>query len=166
MSTVPIRKSVTDLTLADLATSPVWQFALDEEGVEGQDETTVRPCSVDGALDPSAGMFVVRARFALADGTLMSGYLTPPVQGKAGLSTFQPRIITPAGQVAFWCGMIVPDAARIAKSYARLGKADASQVFPLRFESAVPLKCGTIKGEIPGFLVLVDFKTRQTRVVQ
>jgi hypothetical protein len=34
------------LTLADLATSSVWEFALDEEGVEGQDETTVRPYAV------------------------------------------------------------------------------------------------------------------------
>ncbi len=82
------------------------------------------------------------------------------------ISTFQPIIIMPAGRVAFWCGMIVPDAATIAKSYARLGKADATQVFPLRFESAVPLKCGAVKGQIPGFLVLVDFKTMQTRVVQ
>jgi hypothetical protein len=157
---------VVNLTLADLATSPVWEFALDEEEVEGQDETTVRPYAADGPLDPSVGMFVVRARFALADGTLMSGYLTPPVQGEAGLSTFQPIVITPAGQVVFWCGMIVPDAATIAESYLRLGKTDASKVFPLRFESAVPLKCGTIKGQIPGFLVLVDFKTMRTRVVQ
>jgi hypothetical protein len=157
---------VADLTLADLAASSVWKFALDEEGVEGQDETTVKPYAVDGPLDPSAGMFVVRARFALADGTLMSGYLTPHAQGEAGLSTFQPIIITPAGQVTFWCGMIAPDAATIARSYARLGKADASQVFPLRFESAVPVRGGTIKGQIPGFLILVDFKTMQTRVVQ
>src|SRR5207302_3482510 len=166
LSTVPIRKSVADLPLADLAGWSRWAFALDEEGVEGQDETTVRPYAVDGPLDPAAGMFVVRARFGLADGTLMSGYLTPPVQGEADLSTFQPIIITPAGQVVFWCGMIVPDAATIAENYARLGKADASQVFPLRFESAVPLKCRAIKGQIPGFLVLIDFKTMQTRVVQ
>ena len=166
MSTVPIRKSVADLTLADLATSSVWEFALDEEGVEGQDETTVRPYPLNGPLDPSSGMFVARARFALADGTLMSGYFTPPEQGLTGLGTFQPIIITPTGQVAFWCGMLAPDAAAIAECYARLGKEDASQVFPLHFESAVPLKCGTIRGHVPGFLVLVDFKTMQTRVLQ
>jgi hypothetical protein len=166
VSTVPIRKSVVSLTLADLATSPVWEFALDEEDVEGQDETTVRPYAVDGPLDPAAGMFVVRARFALADGTLMSGYLTPPVQGEAGLNTFQPIVVTPVGHVVFWCGKIVPDAATIAENYLRFGKTDASKVFPLRFESAVPLKCGTIKGQVPGFVVLVDFKTMRTRVVQ
>ena len=166
MSAARIRKSVADLTLADLAASSVWEFALDEEGVEGQDETTVKPCTVDGPLDPASGMFVAHARFALADGTLMSGYFTPPVRGEAGLSTFQPVIITPSGQVIFWWGTIAPDDTMIAQSYARLGKAGASQVFPLRFESAVPLKYGTIKGEVPGFLLLVDFKTMRTRVIQ
>jgi hypothetical protein len=166
VSDAPIRKSVVDLTLADLVASPVWEFALDEEGVEGQDETTVRPRTVDGSLDPASGMFVARARFALADGTIMSGYFTPPVQGEADLGTFQPVIITPTGQVIFWCGMIVPDDAMIAQSYARLGKTGASQVFPLHFESAVQLKYGTIKGEVQGFLVLVDFKTMRTRVIR
>jgi len=37
------RKQVYDLTLADLQAAPVWEFALDEEGVAGQDEATVRP---------------------------------------------------------------------------------------------------------------------------
>jgi hypothetical protein len=157
---------VVDLKLQDFTISSVWEFALDEEGIEGQDETTVRPYAVDGPLDPSAGMFVVRARFALADGTLMSGYLTPPVQGDAGLSTLQPVIIAPEGQVAFWCGMVAPNAATIGESYRRLAKADASQVFPLRFESAVPLKCGAIKGQVPGFVILRDLKTMQTKVVQ
>jgi len=99
VSTVALRKSVVNLTVADLATSPVWEFAIDEEGVEGQDETTVRPYPVAGHLDPSAGMFVVRANFVLADETPMSGYLTPPVQGETGLSTYQPVVITPAGQI-------------------------------------------------------------------
>lgn len=62
--------------------------------------------------------------------------------------------------------MIVPDAAEIAESYLRLGKANASKVFPLRFESVVPLKSGTVKGEIPGFIILVDFTTMHTRIVQ
>jgi hypothetical protein len=39
----PVRKPVYDLTLADFDAAPVWEFALDEEGVAGQDEATVRP---------------------------------------------------------------------------------------------------------------------------
>src|SRR5947209_5549936 len=151
MSTLAIRKSVAALTLADLTNSPAWEFAIDEEGVEGQDGTTVRPYPVAENLDPSAGMFVVRANFNLADGSPMPGYLTPPVQGEIGVGTYQPVVITPTGQVGFWCGIIVPDAAAIAENYRRLGKTSSSKVFPLRFESEVPLKSGTVSGEIAGF---------------
>jgi len=165
MSTSRIRKQVSDLTDADFSLSAVWEFALDEEGEEGQDEATVRPYAVSGALDPAAGMFVIRARFALADGTVMRGYLTPPVQGDSTLATLQPIIISPAGQVIFWCGMIVPTAQQITESYMRLGKWSASGVFPIRFESAAPLREMQVRGEIPGFVILEDFSTMRTRVV-
>jgi hypothetical protein len=69
-----IRRQVYELTLDDLSKFPVWEFALDEEGEEGQDEATVRPYEVTGALDPSDGMFVVRASFTLADDSKMQGY--------------------------------------------------------------------------------------------
>jgi hypothetical protein len=42
----PVRKPVYDLTLADFDAARVWEFALDEEGVAGQDEATVRPYEV------------------------------------------------------------------------------------------------------------------------
>lgn len=54
------RKAVTDLTPADLDTFPVWEFALDEEGVEGQDETWVRPLNMP---------VVPRNRYSLLVGT-------------------------------------------------------------------------------------------------
>src|SRR2546426_6168227 len=100
-----IRKQVYLLTLADLEKYPVWEFALDEEGEEGQDEATVRPYEVSQALDPSHGMFVVRASFTFADGSKMDGYLTPPVQGNDTPGTLQPVIVTTAGQVGLWCGI-------------------------------------------------------------
>jgi hypothetical protein len=165
MNTNQFRKQVSDLTDADFSLSAVWEFALDEEGEEGQDEATVRPYAVSGALDPTTGMFVVRARFALADGTVMRGYLTPPVQGDSTLATVQPIIVTPAGQVIFWCGMIVPTAQQISESYLRLRKSSASEVFPIRFESAVQLRDTQIRGEIPGFMILEDFKTMRTRTI-
>jgi hypothetical protein len=49
MKAQKIRKSVTALTLEDLREHSVWEFALDEEGEPGQDETTVRPYE-SGAL--------------------------------------------------------------------------------------------------------------------
>ena len=165
MSTAKIRKQVYGLSMSDFERSSVWEFALDEEGEEGQDEATVRPYRLNGALDPSEGMFVVRARFVLADGTLMQGYLTPPVQGESSLGTLQPIILTPHGQVSFWCGIIAPEPGDITASYAHLGKSSPSQVFPLRFEADVPLVGGALRGEVPGFIVLEDISSRRTRVV-
>jgi hypothetical protein len=165
MSGTRIRKQVYDLTVADLEQHGVWEFALDEEGEEGQDEATVRPYKVRGPLDPSEGMFIVRARLSLADGTQLKGYMTPPVQGDSSLGTLQPAVVVDGGQVSFWCGMLEPEPGHIAASYARLGKSAASQVFPLRFESDVALVGGPITGELPGFMVLEDFKTMRTKVI-
>jgi hypothetical protein len=165
MSAERIRRQVYELTPSDLERFPVWEFALDEEGEEGQDEATVRPYEPNGPLDPADGMFIVRASLTLSDGTRLKGYLTPPVQGEMGLSTLQPAVVVPSGQVSFWCGMIVPPPTHIAKSYTLLGKASPAQVFPLRFESDVSLVGGPIVGDVPGFLILEDFKTMRIRVI-
>jgi hypothetical protein len=165
MSATSIRRQVYDLTPADLERFPIWEFALDEEGEEGQDEATVRPYEVSGPLDPADGMFIVRASLTLADGSRLKGYVTPPVQGEAGLSTFQPAVVVPEGQVSFWCGMVVPPPEHLTKSYSLLGKTLPTQVFPLSFESDVALVGGPVAGEVPGFMVIEDFATMRTRVV-
>jgi hypothetical protein len=159
-----VRKQVYELTLDDLSKSPVWEFRLDKDGAQGQNEATVRPFTARGPLDPADRMFVVRAVFTLADGSKMHGYFTPPVRGQEGIGTLQPIIVTERGQVRFWCGTAAPDTKRLAQSYELLGK-DAARVFPLRFESAVELISGPAKGSVPGFLVLEDFQTRKTRTV-
>ena len=66
---VRVRKQVYELTLEDLSRFPIWEFKLDEEGEEGSDESTVRPYTASGPLDPKERMFVVRAVFTLADGS-------------------------------------------------------------------------------------------------
>lgn len=165
MNTNDIRRQVYELSPDDLERYAVWEFALEEEGNEGQDEATVRPYPVNGLIDPADGMFVVRARLTLADGTAFIGYVTPPVQGETGLGTFQPAVVVPGGQVSFWCGIVAPSMEHISSCYVLMGKASASQVFPLTFESDVPLTCGPVVGSVPGFLVVDDLKTMRTRVV-
>jgi hypothetical protein len=159
-----VRKQVYELTLHDLNTFPIWEFKLDEEPEDSQDESTVQPCVSSGPLDPADRMFVVRAVFILADGSRMKGYLTPPGRGHAGVGTLQPIIVTDRGQVRIWCGTAAPGPERLARSYELLGK-DAGRVFPLRFESDVELADGPVRGNVPGFLVLEDFQTRKTRTV-
>jgi hypothetical protein len=153
------------LSLEDFDRFEVWEFALDEETEEGQDETTVRPFEFEGALDPSEGMFVIRASFTLADGTTMKGYLSPPFQGDDSLGTLQPIIVAPGGHVLFWCGRVSITAEDIAANYRRLGKVSPEQVFPVRFKSEVSLVDGPVTGELPGFIVVEDPKSMRTRIL-
>jgi hypothetical protein len=159
-----IRKQVYELTLDDVSQFPVWEFALDEEGEEGQDEATMRPCEISGALDPSDGIFIVRATFTLADGTKMCGFLTPPVPCDAGFGRLQPVIITDRGQVSFWHGVLAPDTQSLAQSYGKLGR-DAGNTFPVQVISDVELVGAPVRASIEGFIVLEDWRTGKTRTV-
>jgi hypothetical protein len=159
-----VRKQVYELTLQDLATFPVWEFRLDEEGEEGRDESTVRPYAIAGPLECGEPMFVVRAVFTLADGSRMQGYFTPPRGQDGTLGTLPPIIVTERGQVRFWCGTAAPGVKRLAQNYAYLGK-QAKQVFPVRFESDVELAGGPVRNTVPGFVVLEDFESRKTRAI-
>jgi len=162
-----LRKQVYELTSEDLLEYAVWEFALDEEGEEEQDEATVRPFNYDGALDPSWGSFVIRAVFELADGTKLSGYLTPPPRGleDEGLGLVQPCVTGRDTQISFWCGIIELSRNEISSIYARLGKASAAEIFPIRFASDVELAGGAVTGEIPGFLVLDRTNFTDVRIV-
>jgi hypothetical protein len=154
-----IRKQCYELTPSDLSTWPAWEFALDEEGEPGQDEATVRPYTFSGALDPSNGMFIVAATFWLADGTIEHGFVTPAPAGGDNFGRIQPQIVTKRGQVGFWLGVGKPDPKR---AYATLGR-DAASVFPIRFESTVPLVGFKVTGTLHGFLCLEgDFNTVRT----
>lgn len=72
--TLETRKPVHQLTLADLTTFPVWEYALDEEGVEGRDETWVRP--VDTPVVPKDGYTLVSADFTASCGRTFAGFVT------------------------------------------------------------------------------------------
>jgi hypothetical protein len=146
-----LRKQVTDLTLADLRETPVWQFALDEEGEPGQDEETLKPCPEVEEVDPKEGIFVVATSFQAADGTRFSGYATP-VAADEDLSE-QPTIITETGFVNFWRGMAFDEQkldAAIAESYEAL-KTSPAELFPLRWQMDVRVNGGSSKGELHGF---------------
>ena len=143
-----IRKQVYKLSLSDFKEFPVWEFALDEEGEEGQDEATVKPFEFRDSLDPSTGMFVVEAEFILADGTMMQGYLSPAPQNELGY--IQPIIITEKRQISFWSGIRQPSQEVISSQYTLLGKSP-EQVFPLTFKSKVDIIGGPVQGIINGF---------------
>ena len=146
-----IRKQVYELTFDDISIFPIWEFALDEEGENGQDELTVRPYPLSGSLDPNKGIFIVRADFKLADDTSMSGYITLPEKSDKSLGSIQPVIITEKGQVSFWKGNKKPSRKSILESYNRLGK-QKNSVFPIHFKSSLTIPAVKIEGFIRGFL--------------
>jgi hypothetical protein len=158
-----IRKQVYELSLEDFGAFPVWEFAADEEGVENQDEATVRPVETSRSVDPSTNTCVVLALFKLADGSAAHGYVTPSLD-RSDLGAVQPVIVTSQGQVGLWCGAIAPSSDQINRNYAVLSKTRET-VFPLSFASAVDIHGGEISGTVTGFLVLEDWRTGKVRVV-
>ena len=154
-----IRKQVYDLKLEDFEEHPVWEFALDEEGEEGQDEATVRPYSSAEPANPEDGTLLVKACFTLADGTTMYGCLTPPFGEFSGMGTIQPQIITPEGPVSFWFGVFKPTDEDLEQCYKRLART-AERIFPLRFQSEVEIVGSPVNGELDGFLY-VEMKTEK-----
>lgn len=145
-----IRKQLYELTLCDLAKWPAWQFALDEEGIEGQDEATVRPIEEDPPYDPERGMMVVAATFRLADGSGADGYFYPQPGGTREPGLVSPVIIAGEAQVGFWYGLQEPDRVEIARAYRILGR-PAGRVFPIECEPTVELTTGPARLTIPGF---------------
>lgn len=146
-----LRKQVTDLTPEDLRETPVWEYALDEEGEPGQDEETLRPCPGVEKVDPKKGIFVVATSFQAADGTRFSGFATPVVTEED--HSEQPTIITDTGFVNFWRGMAFDERKldeAIAAGYDALKRSPA-ELFPLHWEMGVRVKGGSSKGELRGF---------------
>jgi hypothetical protein len=143
-----VRKQVYDLTPGDLARYPIWEHALDEEGVEGQDEATVKPRPDLTEADPGDGMLVVRAEFAANDGTRYEGYVYPSFEDD--LRYVQPTIVTDSGRVSLWFGAFPPREGRIEESYALLGTT-ADQLFPLSYRAVVEHTGAKLEVTITGF---------------
>jgi hypothetical protein len=145
-----------------LTARPAWIFAADEVGRPDQDEATVRPYT-PRPIDPGDGLLVVRAIFRLADGTELTGYVSPIPSGEPPtLGAVQPVILGPSGQIPLWFGMAPLPPERVAGLLAALGRS-ARQVFPLRYRSDVPLADRPIEGQVEGFGYLARGRVAWTR---
>ena len=91
-ATLKTRKPVDKLTAGDLVAFPIWEFASDEEDVEGQDETWVRPV---GRKQVPAGAYsqLVASDFTTACGVKLQGFMT----------------VTTANEIEISAGAIVGD---------------------------------------------------------
>lgn len=155
------RKQLFDLTLQDIMQYPSWEFALNEEDIEGQDEQTVRPHSSSPPLDPNDAYLVVRTSFRLSDGTVFKGIIKP-VQLKGSIMKpllpidLFPVILTDRGRVDFWYGMTKPPINEISTNYTILGKENPVDVFPIQFSSDVDIVNGISEGTLEGFMYTED----------
>lgn len=155
-----IRKQVYELTVQDFLEYAIWEFCLDEEGVEGQDEATVRPTTKSELTDELPGACVLAARVRFADGSSSAGYLYNCEENDIGC--VQPNLLGDAFQVNFWLGWLrfIPNAAeRVRLGYLKIGKTKDA-VFPISFESTPNVKGRALKVVMPGFMARgLDGKT-------
>ncbi len=152
-----IRKQDYNLTLDDLEQFPAWEYALDEEELEDQDERTVRPHLASPPVNPDEVYCIVRASFYLADRTRLAGYLKPIMLRENNVvmplipADMEPTVITDRGRVIFWYGASQPDPEEISRNYAILNK-NPEEVFPIRFASDVEVLNSIVEGVLEGFL--------------
>jgi len=68
------RKPIENLTAQDLEKCPIWEFAIDEEGVLGQDERWIRPTS-KVVVPKKAYSQIVASDFLLTNGNNIFGFM-------------------------------------------------------------------------------------------
>jgi len=155
MGHVLLLKQFGDLGEWDFAAHPVWVqchiIDYDQPWYEETDEETFRPWDGELPVDPQDGMFLIRAEFTLADGTNLSGFLTPQVKGEpVDLGIIQPHMFLPSGVgVGFWRGLVGLSDEDRKEFYLPLGKS-ADDVFPISFAAKKGLALGIVSGLIPG----------------
>jgi hypothetical protein len=152
-----IRKQIVELSEADLKQCSYWEFAIDEESIEGQDESTIRP-NPEWTL--GYGLCAVKTNFILDSGKAHIGYIihdgavktniTPEFkEDNEKIKYFDPTIIIETEQISFWRGYSKINIKSL-EEYKHLLDGSDSNVFPINFKAELP-DATTIEGTILGF---------------
>lgn len=147
-----IRKQMYDLTAKDFRDHAVWEFCLDEEEVEGQDETTVGPASLSEVPRNSFGSFLVAAEVTFGDGSKRPGYLFS-CEGDVILAS--PGVFVGTRGTHFQIpGSLTPERAEQLKKrlYADL-EMDSEAVFPVMVTSLVKVSGEPMRFALDGFVI-------------
>lgn len=75
------RRPVRQMSGADFAAYPVWEWAINEEGTLGQDQSFLRPTSLD-SVPAAPGHYVVAANVTLSEGSVLPACVQVQVRGK------------------------------------------------------------------------------------
>lgn len=152
-----IRKQDNSLTILDLMQFPAWEYALDEEDFQGQNEKTIRPSMIPPPLDRGKSYFLVRTVFTLANGGSLIGIIKPLNKGEEQLMQplvpydLNPVIVTDQGHVTFCYGAFKPDESIILENYKRLGYGSEC-IFPIRFQADIEVCDSVDEGVLEGFM--------------
>lgn len=127
------RKPIDKLSLADIAAFPIWEFADDEEGIAGQDETWVRPL-IARQVPPDAYSLSVAAMFEAPTGATFRGIVGINTSG--GYEAVHAAIVTSNDYVFIpWPGYV--DAPKSVLLAAKLLGLKKAELFPLKYRLAV-----------------------------
>lgn len=123
------RKPVDELQPEDLDAFPIWEFSLDEEGVDEQDETWVRPVPRN-VIGHDQYSLTVAANFITASGG--------EILGAVGVTTadgfeFGHGVLLYTGRYIFVPSAEFPGAKKERKAVAMALGMQLKQVFPLKF---------------------------------
>ena len=149
---------VWELTLENFAAHPVWEQKVEDDWDWDNFDPLDQFLPYGGESPVDVASFdrcLVAARFTLADGTVLPGYFVPDTSEYTP-SYFFAVIFTAEGPVHSWFtsprqgGIYQPTPEELASNYAKLGRA-AAAVFPIHFESSVPLINGPTGGTLHGF---------------
>lgn len=124
-----VRKPFSRITRADFAAFPVWEWADDEEGVEGQDESFVRPTTHATVPKADFAQFLVQSKVRLRNGTEMAGCVEVTVQGRRVHCV--PTVVFMLDRHLDFVGL---ETTRLLSRYTK-----TSNNFPVKWELSVPL---------------------------
>ena len=158
-----IRKSVSDLNLADFVQHPYWEYASDEEGIPGQDESTVRPISLSRAVVETAQIFA-QAAFVFPNGCMRAGVVT--LNAGDDVAGHQPALFVPSGSFNFYYGALRPSSSTVRRAIAQLRKISAPQ-FPISYASVArgPDNLPRARGLLTGLYWLSDIRNMELSIV-
>jgi hypothetical protein len=130
-TTLKTRKPIHRLTLSDLSAFPIWEYALDEEDVPGQDETWVRPLC-DTAVPKGRWSLSVATDFATASGKSLRGFV--------GVTTAQHVEIDSAVILAGRRYVIVDSTRQARRKTASSLELALRELFPLHYQLRVLIR--------------------------
>ena len=138
--TIATRKPVDELTASDLEVFPIWEFAIEEEDVDDeQDETWVKPVPT-GELPVDGSALSVAVALRLASGQVYPGVMFCDTH--AGLDIAAIALLTTEGRVLFSQS---DSPSELRRNLKRLGLAHQN-VFPLDYCTRVPsARTGTVE---------------------